>query len=272
MKSRLVSLIAATALVITPLAPAAAKAPTNEVTLHIEASASVEPDMVAIQVRVNGNGADVDAAKANLDVNEQLTRKALVESGVEPGKITRLAEEPEFEAMMDPACAAAAAATAAASEAASEAPRSKRESAKIDSSPAYTEADCDTKVFANRTLVVELHDLSKMEAVAEIAPEAYNPGRNQVRFGQTDPAAAHRKAREQALANAREQADAMADAMGYKVIRVVRVSNAPPPITMGSLMDFLVTIDSRQSLRTQPSWLAGTVTEHVAIDYVMVPK
>ncbi len=73
------------------------------------------------------------------------------------------------------------------------------------------------------------------------------------------------------MAKANAEADAYAEAMGYRVVRIVRVSNARPQLNMFDLIGFFGNMENKTSL-FQPSWFGSAVVETVSITYVIAPK
>ena len=120
-------------------------------------------------------------------------------------------------------------------------------------------------------MLVEVSDFSLIPEITAQTSAGTSSGRNRSVYLQSDPVAARKKARDQAIAKARTEAEAYAEALGYKVVRITRVSNARPSVNLQDIVSFIATIDDRSN-RTQPSWFAATVVESVAIDFVIVPK
>jgi uncharacterized protein YggE len=281
---RIFEAVAVLSLAAAPLVAGPAFAQAGEVEFHIEASASVLPDRAVVPLMLTSS-ADTEAeAKAELDSAEKSAREKLGRIGIGRGQITvtpgpRAAGDGEVKLMTtrsgcaaaavadaDPAEAAGAAAVSAA--AAGDAAYAAAQFAAGDGAAAI---ECETTYFAGRrTLTVELVDISKLEQVIAIAsPDGYSA--NKPVFSQSDPASARNKARADAVAKARQDAEALAGTMGYRITGIKRVSNAKPGLSLGGLIEFIATVDNRGPM-SQPSWFAGTVTESVMIDFAAVPK
>jgi uncharacterized protein YggE len=116
--------------------------------------------------------------------------------------------------------------------------------------------------------------LSKLDAVQSAAnTDGVNTYRfyNNARFFTSDPVAASRKAREQAIAKAKAEADAYAATLGYRVVRMTRVSNSAPPFSLLDMWRLMNIVDFNAS-RFQPSYYAGITPATVEIDFVIAPK
>lgn len=269
MKFRTIATFAALSLVTAPFAPALAKSADNEVTLHIEASAQVPPDRAVVPVVLTGVGKDEAAARANLASNEAELVADLEKQGIARSKVKDAPPLEGREAVVmeaSTACAPAAAAVPA--------PRKGKSARAVPVTVTSIDAACPQSedVIVSKTLLVELDEPAKQSAVQAMgANDGYGYGRTRPVFTQTDPFAARKKARSEALAKARAEADGYAEAMGYRVVRIERVSNARPAMNLNDLIAFIATIDDRAN-RMQPSWFAATITESVAIDFVIAPK
>lgn len=270
MKSRALASLAALSLMATPVAVQAAKS--GEIELHIEATAQIPPDRAVVPITITGSGETETVARADLRKNEDLLVAALAENGIDASRIkaggaandkdpvTILADE-------ESACAAADAAMAAADAAAPASKRGKAAARVTD----YPSCGASFKT-ASKTLLVTLDDPTKVDQLQTLGSgEGYPGARLRPVFSQSDPAAARKKARTEALAKANAEADAYAEALGYRVVRIVRVSNAKPSMNLPDMFSFIGNMEDR-SARMQPSWFSATVTESVAVDYVIVTK
>ncbi len=275
MKIRAVAMLAALSVLSVPL-PALAKP--VEIELHIEATAQVPPDRAVVTVTVTGIGANDSEARRNLAASEAEMRSDFASMGIFSSKVKPAAVDKDGAALVaygeeeaaGAGCAAAAARADAAAAAGDAASPKAAKPRKIN--PA--DYGCpEPPITVNTTMLVEVSDQSLLPKLAENGTEArtgYTFGRRPV-FMQTDPAAARKTARDQAIAKARDEAAAYAESLGYKVVRITRVSNARPSINLQDVVTFLVGLDDRSN-RMQPSWFATTIVESVAIDFVIVPK
>jgi hypothetical protein len=279
MKSRALVSLAAIALLAAPVSVQAAKP--AELELHIEATAQVAPDRAVVPIEVTGSGETEAAARADLRKEEDKLMAALAAKGIDAAKVKAAGADSGMDpvkfaaaedlAASDGAACAASDAAAAASDAAAAAPGPrKRKSAAT--ARAYDACGAVLNQVASKTLLVSLDDPGKIDQLQGMGNgESYSGARLRPVFTQSDPAAARKKARVDALAKANAEADAYADALGYRVVRITRVSNARPAISMFDLIGFIGNMESRSS-SFQPSWFGATVVETVAIDYVIAPK
>lgn len=260
MRTGSLSLLAALTLAgLSTPAYTATPAPTP-VELHIVANAQVPPDRATLPITLHVFGSSRADADAVLAVAEATFKSELDKLKIDPAKVKAnevVADEGESASAMAPAVVVDGV----------EGPRTKRRNR---AEPGI--ADIAKQVNLSRTYLVEIDDLAKLPELALLRQaESYEGGRFRPVFSASDPAAARAKARDLALAKARKDADETAAAMGYRVVRLVRVSNAKPPVNMQDLFDFVSMIDNRSNMM-QPSYFTATAIETVAIDYLMVPK
>jgi uncharacterized protein YggE len=265
MTYRALASMSALALLTAAAAPAQAQSG-NEAVLHIEASAQVPPDNVVMPVQLIGRGKTEKAALADLLKKERELGEQLGEAGIGGDKVKTSPDSKypivAFDAPIeDAACVAAEAAAAAATP--------------VPADKAIAEA-CPQKELeatARKTLLVNVGDPKKLELLNTLGIVGNDQGYGRTRpvYSQSDPLAARGKARDQAIATARAEADAYAASLGYRVVRIERVSNAKPALSLNEVIGFIATIEDRGS-RMQPSWFAAVVTETVAIDFVIAPK
>ncbi|HEX4848408.1 MAG TPA: SIMPL domain-containing protein [Novosphingobium sp.] len=279
MQPRILSALAAISLISAPAALHAAKP--AEVELHIEASASVQPDRAEVPLTIRASDLSEAEALAALAETEQRLRKDLEREGIRPDqiKVQPGANGKDVAITSDDVTTACAAADAAADVAADAAAASDMDAppAARKRSPAKRDAPqreaCPNEYTAAKTLLVTVTgDMAVVDRLIVMGNESeYGFVRMRPVYSQSDPAAARAKARSEALAKAQAEGTAYADAMGYRVVRIVRVSNARPAMSMNDLIAFIAAAETRSGAM-QPSWFAATVTESVAIDFVMVPK
>jgi uncharacterized protein YggE len=265
MKSRALAVLATLSLIATPVAVQAAKP--GEIELHIEATAQVPPDHAVVPITITASGKTEAAARAELRKEEDQLMAALSANGIDAARVKTEGAVAGNDAITirNAEEQAACATTAIAVEAPSKGKAAHR---------AVDRSNCDIPIYqtASKTLLISFDDPSKVEQVQSLGTAEGNPY-NRLRpiFTQSDPVAARKKARAEALAKANSEADAYADAMGYRVVRIVRVSNARPAMNMNDLIGFVAKLEDRVK-RLEPSWFGATVTETVAIDYLIVPK
>lgn len=259
------------------LAPAPAWAQSGEVEFHIEATATVAPDRASVPLTLTSTAETEEKAKADLDKAEKLVRKKLAGQGIKPTQISLVSQEAgsegEITVETNSSCAAAAAIDAS-DDAAAVAYAAGQDAADAAARAAGGERapdDCNVTFFVGRrVLKIELSDISKLEAIStNAASDGYQVGK--ASFSQSDPAAAHRKARAEAIAKARVDAEGWAEAMGYRITGIKRVSNTKPGVSLPGVIEFMATVEGRGAT-SQPSWFIGSVSESVMIDFVAVPK
>lgn len=255
--------------------PSFAGNPEPEVILHIEATAQVDPDRFTVSLPLYGRGKTKARAEAELARQEAELMAHLKALGINPASVRReaLGEDPKLDAAAEEAAACAALdAAAAAEEASGEAPAMPAAKRGRNSLEDYCADMPEKEQIVGKTYVITLGDAAQADALVEaFLDDSLSSARRRVQYGQADPVAARDKARSLAIAKARADADAYAAALGYRVVRIQRVSNARPGISMNELIGFFVLVDDRTN-RKQPGWFAATVSESVAIDFVMVPK
>lgn len=268
MKSRALAALAALSILSAPVAVQAAKP--AEVILQIEATAQVAPDRAVVPFTITGTGETEAAARADLAQKEAKFLGALSAKGIDPAKVTSENAGPgrdqvKLVPVEEEAGCAAADAAATAAEAAP-----VRRRGRVPRVAGY--ACPQAYVRVSKTWLVTLDDPAKIDQLPAMTGEdGYPTGRLRPVFSQSDLASARKKARVEALAKANADADAYAEALGYRVVRIVRVSNAKPSINLPDMFSFIGNMEDR-SARMQPSWFTATVTESVKIEYVIAPK
>lgn len=233
-------------------------AASNEVILHIEANGIVPPDRVVLTVPFEAVGATKEAAEAELRQKQEGFVKQLTGSGIAADQI--VTEPPN-----DQNIRRISVATYDVDMVAEDATAAARGKAVTKPKP---------QVSVESDVTVNLHDLSKLLAVQTAAEKAGVQGYrlyNSAHFMTSDPAAAAGKARDQAIAKARAEADAHAASLGYRVVRMTRVSNSAPPFSLLDVWRMMNIVDFNAT-RFQPSYYAGITPATVAIDFVIVPK
>jgi uncharacterized protein YggE len=258
------------ALVLVPTSAMAAKAPPPaEVILHIDASAAVPPDQAKVTITLAGKGATEAEAKADLaarqktfgdELNQMGVGGALVEHGEavsDPSKLEAVAMEAGY------AAEEAAYAVADAAAPAGRAPKRKGVVQPVAK-----------PVVVTAPTTITLTDLTKLDALRTLGElngtRSYQFQRG-VRFATSNPEAARKAARDQALAKAKREADEYAASLGHKVVRIARVSNSSPPVSMGDIYGLFGMIDTMPE-RFMPSYYGATTSVSVAIDFVIAPN
>lgn len=238
-------------------------AASNEVILHIEANGIVPPDRVVLTVPFEAVGATREAALAELRQKQESFVRQLTGSGI---VADRIVTEPPKDQNNGRVSVVAYEAGMAAEEAAAP--------AAVSTARGRSVAKPKPLVGVESDITVSLNDLSKLDAVqtaaAENGVQSYRLY-NSARFTTSDPIAAASKARDQAIAKARAEADAHAASLGYRVVRMTKVSNSAPPFSLLDVWRMMNIVDFNAT-RFQPSYYAGITPATVAIDFVIVPK
>lgn len=241
-------------------APAAQLA-ADEILLHIGAQGSAPADYANLSIGISGQGATKEEAEAARAQGEKDVLAALAEAGVgrsdvEPGEAT-YTEYDEYDYAVEAVEAAVAVADAAANEAAG-----------LD---VYDEAYDPALVIrwnSSSTVEVTVDDVAKLGDVMEIAvANAYVSTPRPV-FGFRDEAKTRRAAITDAIAQARADAEAYADALGYRVVRIAAVGNDTPDMSLPGFLQTMMTLDS-----TGQDWaILGRKTVPITVDFVIAPK
>lgn len=267
MNSKTLPLLATAALLLAPLNAAAASA--QEIELHIEALGDALPRSARVEFEIQSSAESPEAAERGIAVAKaELTRK-FADIGIKPQQITFGEVRPSN---LVPAVAVEAMPIAAPSPTAS---RSAESNAAATSPPPVVikpaPAAPRVKDYKRVTVSITLDDLGKLDAVKAKARDFSNTSYRSptVVYMQRDPAAARDEAVAKAIAQARVEADRYGGAMGYKVVRVVRVSNAKPVLNVPDLMQFISSVERRTG---DSERLMATVWAGVAIDFVIAPK
>lgn len=236
----------------------AAPAPNaGEVALHIEATASAAPDGAMAVVRIEGQGASEDAARAALDAPRAELNRALGELGVADKDRIKLPQTEEVSMTQDVVDAAVAACAPKKCK-----PRKGQEPMVAPPQAQYS---------ANEEWQIILHQPQAMARLSAIEGENLHviPVDGPATF-YADPVKAREEAIAKAIANARTEADRYAAALGYKVLRIERVSNGKPALNLPDMISTFAMLDKRAA--REAFFQQGSMTVGVAIDFVIAPK
>jgi uncharacterized protein YggE len=283
MNSKTLALTAPLAgLMLVPTAAIAAKAtPPAEVILHIDASATVPPDQAKVTIALAGKGATEAEAKADLaarqkEFGDELSQMSIGGASVEHGEVVR--DPSKLDPMAVEAAYAAEDAAYAAGDAAAEAAELAASAGRPSTGRTpkrKTGVQMAAKpIFVTAPTTITLTDLTKLDALRALGElngtRSYQFQRG-VRFATSNPEAARKAAREQALAKAKREADEYAASLGHKVVRIARVSNSSPPVSMGDIYGLFGMFDTMPE-RFMPSYYGATTSVSVAIDFVIAPN
>ncbi len=274
MKTRFVALagavalgLAAPALPQTIAPPPAAELAAGQIALRISAQGAAQADFATIELSLSGSGANEAEAEAALHEAERFAMDNLericiggTHVAVSPPKLTQT-EEYDWES------AAVEAAAAAVEEAAGDL---GGEEALAVEYPFDEELPIVTRWAASSTMTVTVEELAMLPDVISAVNSGEVPVLSTVRpkFHFRDEARSDREAIGAALAKARIDADAHADALGYRVVRIVAVSNEGPRFSLPALLQAMATIDNPSRDWT----VAGQRIATVSVDFVIAPK
>jgi uncharacterized protein YggE len=230
----------------------------NEVALHIDADAAIPPDRAEMNLPLVGKGATREEALRDYAAKQAAITSGLVAAGIDRAGIRTSEAKDDKDAAGMAAMEAAEAADAAAEP--------------LPAAKAGAKRAPITAVSGSMTITInDLKLLDKLQEVARTNELPLYQLSGGGRFYSSDPAAANRAAREQAIAKARSEADGYASAMGYHVVRLTHVSNASPPFNMRDLQKIASYADmARNTL--QPSFFASAAYATVSIDFVIAPN
>ena len=274
------TLAAATLLAFAAPAQAGKSNAGSELTLHIEAEAAIPPDRAEMSITLTGMGATKDEALNDLRAKQAALASAVGGAAVKNGDPVKVANEDGDMVMVSAdgtegaamaACDAAEAAGAAAAAAAAPAPA--RRSAKRRTKAADCNPPVPTVAYQaeSEVTVTDLSQIGKLQAAAgNVGMPAYRFG-SATHYFTSNPAAASKAAREQAIAKARHDADDYAATLGCHVVRMVHVTNASPAFGMRDLHQLVGYADTPSSNLT-PSYFGSATYATVGIDFVIVPN
>ncbi len=274
-------LIRSLALPLALLATPALAAPApGELPLHIEATGTAMPDIAVVTLRIDGSGKDEASAMADLAERQRMMFTALDGLGVAAGDRRNLDEAADaadrkvdvvapavYPGAEDAARDAARVAAAVAADAAHDATCSAIHQSKKQARECMEEP----KSEVSEVWLVTLRKPEMLRRLRELDGggfEITSPYRPAMQY--SNPAAARDAAVAKALANARDEADRYARALGYRVVRIERVSNTKPAINLPDVMSAFATMDNRET--REQAFQMGSMTAGIAVDFVMVPK
>jgi len=257
-------IIAIAALLLAPLPALAASSP--EIELHIEAIGDAPPQQARVEFEIEAvadtpEGASKGLAAAGADLTAKFA------------KIGIKSEQIAFKDQRQPEYPVPVAVTTVPVRN-EPAPQAKAKTSPSPPPPVVVMPPMVAPTIRQhrqrQTVTISLDSLDRLEEVRakarEFSSDDYRTPR--VIYVQRDPVAARDEAVAKAIKNARAEADRYAAAMGYRVIRVVRVSNAKPALNLPDVFSFISSID-----RTGPNdRVTAAVWAGAAIDFVIAPK
>jgi hypothetical protein len=239
-------------------APAAQLAP-GEILLHIGAQGSAPADYATLDIVVSGQGTSKEEAESVRQEAEQSLRSALVDAGIDRSRIelgeTSYSDYEDFDWEAD---AAEAAVDAVASEDAEVA---------VIEDPAY-DAPRITRWNASSTMVVTVDDVARLDGVMQVASGESIDNSPRPTFQFRDEAKSKRAAIADALAEARSDADAYAEALGYRVVRIAGVTNNGSEPGLAGFFQTMIALEGQSQLWST----VGQKTVPITVDFVIAPK
>lgn len=263
-------LFGVTALVVPQLAWAQALQ-AGEIELHIEAMGQVAPDRAELDYNLRGKGETQAEADRALEAASAELRAKLRDLGIRPEAIRVTGGDAEPLPVAEVAIAApppgVPPVVPVVPSAAAPAPNGgSTVVAPMRPAPPKPRPT----VWSNSRLTVTLTDMAKVAPA--MALRSASGGWTTPRMGRyssDNPAASERRAIELAFADARSKADVYAGAMGYRVVRVLRVSNAKPAL---NLPDTIRTIANLEGSGGRERAAMQGMSVSIAIDYAIAPK
>lgn len=257
-------LIASAALLLAPLPVLAASGP--EIELHIEAVGDAPPQQARVEFEIEAVADTLEGASKGLEAAGADLAAKFAKIGIKSEQITfKDQRQPEYPVPV---------AVTTVSVRNDPAPQAK---AKPPASPPPPVVIMPPMAAATKgqhrqrqTVTISLDSLDRLEEVRAKSREFSNNDYRTPRviYVQRDPLAARDEAVAKAIKNARAEADRYAAAMGYRVVRVVRVSNAKPTLNLPDVFTFISTID-----RAGPNdRVSASVWAGAAIDFVIAPN
>ena len=234
----------------------------GEVTLHIETTAQVPPDTAMVPINLVGTGKDANAAAADLKQKEAELLAGLAKLDIARSKATFAADDdPRFAEIV-------------AVDVAGDAGREAACAATEPSDAGFTACVSGQRpARTSRMVTITVENLTKLNEVRALGgSDDYYP-LSQMQLYTRDPAAAKAKAVQQAIAQARAEAETYAAAMGYRVVRITRVSNAKPALNLPDIVGLIggVAMRGRNPGEEMRAAIGATVAG-AAIDFVIAPK
>lgn len=235
----------------------------GEIALHISAQGAVSADFATFEVRLVGRAVSRAEAESDLREAERKTASTLENMGIDRSRLVlsdaSFSEEERYDwrgagAMADAAANAEASAVYVVDIA--------------DETEALDEPPRITVWVASSTMTVTVDDLAKLENAMRVSrgEETITSPRPTFRF--RDDAKSEREAVSAAIAEAKADAEVYADALGYRLVRIVAVSNDGPPLSLPSVLQAMATIDN-------PSRDWSLIAQRIAtvgIDFAIAPK
>lgn len=269
---RPLALAAVTLLAFAAPAQAAKSDVSGEMTLHIEAEAAIPPDRAEMSITLTGVGATKDAALSDLRSKQAALASAVGGAAVKHGDPVKVADD-DGDMVMVSRNGADDAAVAAACDVAAEAAAPARPTAKrkVKASSCEPGGAMFAYQAESQVTITDLAQIGKLQtAYSELGYSGYRFGYG-AHYFTSDPAAAGKAAREQAIAKARHDADDYAASLGCHVVRIIRVSNASPPFGMSDLHQLVGYADT-PAFNLTPSYFGSATYATVGIDFVIAPN
>lgn len=245
-------------------APVAAQArAAAPIELHIEAQATAAADGVDIVLAVTGSGGTEAEAMAQLKINHDALVAELRERGIDPAGLT-FTRNTQNEEMIS------SVRSDSMSAAPSEPDKKKKKSSGQDVEGGKSAGK--SYVYREEDVTIRLASLDQaQQMLAWTASQGEAFVVMSAKSSVSDPAKARRAAREQALAQARKDAEEYAALMGYHVVRMVRVSNARAPLNMPDIVEFIMTMEKSGLNRGAEMRLTQPI-ETISVDFLIAPN
>ena len=237
----------------------------NEIELHIEATGQVAPDRAEVDFNLRGRAETKAEANRQLEAGIAELRAKLKDLGIRADQTSvaySTTNYPMIEAVSVPPPVIVPAPVPAAVTTVQVTPPPQPDRP--------TPPKPRPSAWSNATMTVKLADTALLSRVMALRSEndAWSLSRTP-RLSTSDLVAAEQKAVERAFVDARAKADAYAAVMGYKVVRIIRVSNARPAL---NLPDAVRTFAAMEGPAGRDRSALQATTASVAIDFAIAPK
>lgn len=234
-------------------------ATSKEVPLRIHARGSATADQIRMVMDMSATAASKEEAEADLRRQEQQMVEELSGMGVDRSGM--VLSDIVFSEVED-VWASDAWATEVAVDAVADA------AVEQVIAPAEEPAAPASQWTATATATITFAGSSQLGMMMAGEMRDYGSSRDRPQFIYADEAKSRRDAAAQGMANARAEADAYAAAMGYKVVRVVGVSNAGSPLNSHDFLSMIAQID-----RASRDWsMMSKMDVPVTVDFILAPN
>ena len=260
-------------------APPVATTVGRQIELHIDALGIAPPDYAMVGVSANGVGDSEAAARAALDAQKGSVAATLASAaGVAPASVAwedAPASEVTVSCMPGSGCMTdigeIVAAELVPAKILAEARLKKVDSTDLDPEPIGIDEYGSTRVrlwIARAEGTARVENPSAVPELVSIFSQNSQWSSKSVAYEFNDRTASHKAALTDGLAKARAEADAYAASIGYRVVRIARLSNRGAPFSVTDMLTLMTRMDGPGK---DASFLAAEFAP-VGVDFVLAPK